>query len=350
MNKINFLKKIFLKFIGVYYKEYKSKIISIKKNINLGKIKFKYKNYDFSNIFNFKTKLISYQILNSENQCLAITKTLESIKPTVIFLHNVAYSSKAYIDYASKNNKISVCIGHGTLSKSHNRYSKIYQRIICDQIFSKKATYNNSQSKIITAGLNENIKKSNIIKSGNIIFAKYEKKTPKYILYAVTTKNFFNMQYYGQELYYEFFHNLKTLDKISKIYKKKIIVKLHPNLKNSVNDLNSYFTNLNFTNEKIDDLLKFSSMTISFSSNAIEDSLTGQVPVILFDPWKRYKHFNGQTNPNKIDQSLYYITNTDNLIKAIRTIERSQKINFNKYIYNGTIKKNISKLIDQISI
>ena len=45
-------------------------------------------------------------------------------------------------------------------------------------------------------------------------------------------------------------------------------------------------------------------MTISFSSTAIEDSLNSYVPVILFDPWKRYKHFKAEANPNKVNKSL----------------------------------------------
>ena len=31
-------------------------------------------------------------------------------------------------------------------------------------------------------------------------------------------------------------------------------------------------------------------MLISFSSSSIEDALSSKIPVILFDPWSRYKH------------------------------------------------------------
>ena len=77
--------------------------------------------------------------------------------------------------------------------------------------------------------------------------------------------------------------------------------------------------NLEFTQKKISEVLKNVFVTISFSSTVIEDSLYSNIPVILFDRWKRYKHCNSEEN-----------------------------INFNEHIFSGNSKKNINSLISKL--
>ena len=74
--------------------------------------------------------------------------------------------------------------------------------------------------------------KKNFIDTGNLIFCesmsrkKKEKKIK--ILFAVTLKKFFNIQFLGVEMYYEFLDNLKFLNRIAKKNNLDIYVKLHP--------------------------------------------------------------------------------------------------------------------------
>ena len=124
------------------------------------------------------------------------------------------------------------------------------------------------------------------------------------------------------------------------------LIKLHPGVKDCIEDLGSIFKNLNFTNVKIEKALKISYITISYSSTAIEDSLYSRIPVILFDQWKRYIHCDAQKNPSLSDCAVYYTTNKNDLLQAIDTIKKSKNINFDDYIYEGSYKQNIlSKII-----
>ena len=96
-------------------------------------------------------------------------------------------------------------------------------------------------------------------------------------------------------MYYEFYENLKLLNSLSlKKYCKKIIVNIHPSHKNLVKDLKKIFPKLLITSQKIDKLIDQSFLLISFSSSAIEDAISSNRFVILFDQWKRYLHFKGK--------------------------------------------------------
>ncbi len=108
------------------------------------------------------------------------------------------------------------------------------------------------------------------------------------------------------------------------------------------------FKSLEFTKEKIDNVLKKTIVTISFSSTVIEDSLHSNIPVILFDRWKRYKHCNSEENVNKKNSAVYYVNNEKDLINCLSTVKSSENINFNEYIFSGNSKKNINNLISKL--
>ena len=99
-----------------------------------------------------------------------------------------------------------------------------------------------------------------------------------------------NMQFYGIELFNEFYDNLSDLNNIAKELKIVICVKPHPQIQNQIKNLKKEFSHLYFSNKSIDALLEKCIATISFSSTVIEDSLNSSVPVILYDKSKRYNH------------------------------------------------------------
>ena len=65
--------------------------------------------------------------------------------------------------------------------------------------------------------------------------------------------------------------------------------------------------------------------------------------MILFDKWKRYKHCNACTKPNKINEPIYYTDNLKKLEQSINSIKKSKNINFDKVLFNPGYKKNLKK-------
>ena len=127
----------------------------------------------------------------------------------------------------------------------------------------------------------------------------------------------------------------------------KIYVKLHPAASHCFFSLKKMFKHLSFTQEKIQSALSKVSMTISFSSTVIEDSLNSRRPVILFDRWRRYRHCLAEKNVSKKNSPIYYVNSKKSLIQCIKTIQKSNNIYFNKFIYQDQTNQNISKLFSQ---
>jgi len=68
------------------------------------------------------------------------------------------------------------------------------------------------------------------------------------------------------------------------------------------------------------DILSIADLLISYSSTCIEEALQSNIPVILFDRWRRYNHFNLEEtkSENQIARNAaYYITRPEILPKAI---------------------------------
>ena len=105
---------------------------------------------------------------------------------------------------------------------------------------------------------------------------------------------------------------------------------------------------LEFSKGNILKSLKKCFATISYSSTVIEDSIFCNVPVILFDQWKRYKHCDSETDFNKINQPVYYITDQNSLIETINTIKKSKNILFSNITFGGNSKVNFYNLLNSL--
>lgn len=341
-DKISLLKKLIFYLLRVDFHQFKKiEFKQNKFNIIVPNINYLYKQKNFSELLNFRKSHILNELLDLQNQCEAISNFLAKNKPALILLNMVRGYNGFYAEISRKLNIPSLCISHGTVSKSFDKYDAIYQNIIAEEVFSGKAKYYALQSKIKKNCLSTVKISGTTIETGNIIFSETKQKKKKYILYAVTNRGFENMHYYGIETYYEYLQNLELFDKMAKRYNLNFLIKPHPGHTDNIENLRSLFKNLKFTKIKIEKALRISVVTISYSSTVIEDSLCSKIPVILFDQWKRYLHCDAQKNPFVSNQAVYYVTNESDLLQAINSAKKSKKINFADYVYEGSYKKNI---------
>ena len=88
-------------------------------------------------------------------------------------------------------------------------------------------------------------------------------------------------------------------------------------------------------------MLKNAIGLISYSSSSIEDALNSQIPVILYDPKKRYKHIEKRTNTES--DPINYITSKDELIKTMINLRQNRIFNFDDYVYNISFEESIKK-------
>ena len=141
-----------------------------------------------------------------------------------------------------------MCVPHGTISKYFDENDKIYKQNIHDSLVLNSNSYVALQSKITSEYFANKEKVKNFFNSGNLIFSNSTKKKPTYLLYAVTNKDFNNIQYLGVETFYEHLENLKILNGLKTNY--KVVVKVHPSEFDNISSLKKIFPNLIFTKKK----------------------------------------------------------------------------------------------------
>ena len=326
----------------------KNKKIQIKKKKFIKKINFTYKKK-----FNI-SKLMNLFFLDYEFYFNDLYQRILSLKNTIsqnnfdLLVSNICRGLEGSILDNDINTK-SLCIPHGIISKSYNKYDKIYKKYIADAVFSGESNYFSIQSKIMKDSLKTHKISGKKLFTGNLIFSTKEKTNKKkYFLFAPTVKNFYNIQYLGVETFYEFWDNLNVLDEIAYNEKIKIVVKLHPNVHHCIADIKKYFKNLTFSNTKIQNLLTDSIALLSYSSAAIEDALNSEIPVILLDLKKRYKQINISSNSKNKNEAVYYTSDKDKLVSIMKKIPKLKNLDFSKYVLSQNIEKNFEKVLSII--
>ena len=233
-DKIN-LKDRFLILLGIkkiqFEKEYSTNKIELSSSLSK-KINFKYKTKNLSTLVNDRLKQLKPFLIDQEIRSNSIKRMLKDLKFDLVVSNYARKTAGMFIENSIKLKLKSFCISHGTISDSYNKFDHLYKKIILDSAVDVESYFIAAQSKLATKGLNKfKVKKHKIIETGNILFSENNNSLPierKKILYAVTNKNFFNIQFYGAEQYYEFFSNLMFLNALSKKHNLDILIQIHP--------------------------------------------------------------------------------------------------------------------------
>lgn len=334
---ITFYKKIILKILNIKYLE-------IKKNKQTeSNLKFYINNTKYKSLLKYLVKKFLNLVENCYEETSLFDKLFSCNSINYAIVNNSYAGSYALIYSAKKFNCKTILISHGTLSKTKKKESIIYNKLISENLYSKYIDYDVKQSKI--SGSFKFNNKIKALKLGNLIYSDTERKKKKYILYGVTSKANSNIHFWGQDLFFEFYNNLKFLNYLAKCKNLKILVKLHPNYQPFIKDFRNVFGYLLFSNKPINILLKNAEMCISFSSTVIEDSILSKVPVILFDNYNRYNHFYKSQAQNIKNCPIYYVNKSSKLLEKINIIKKSKNINFDSLTYSKDIQQSYNKFL-----
>lgn len=349
-NHDNFIFKNILRFIGLNFltfkKEKKDKLL----DFNIKDINFAFDSIDFSKLLNISKKYFGLKLTDTYYKSQSIKKLLDENKIDLIISVIARGYQGSTIDFAKKYKIKTLGITHGTISKNFSEIDKIYKKIISEAVFSKNYDFFPLQTRICTEAVETHSLPKLNLKTGNLIFAEniFRINKKNKILYAVTSKNFNQMQFHGVELYFEFYKNLELFNTLADTCGYEILVNLHPSVSNySIDNLKKSFKKLSFTKKKISSCLKKAFVTISYSSTVIEDSICSNVPVILFDNWNRYKHCESESENLEKPKPIYYVNSVDKLKICIKSI-KNEKINFDDIKYGGNCFNNIYKLFKKI--
>ena len=322
------------------------KSTSLNEEIFIEKINFHYKNkYDLSGLLNSFYNKLNFHFNDLEQKIIALKKFVNQNNFSLLISNVTRGLDGAILDGDLK--QPSLCIPHGVISKSLNKYDMIYKKNIAEAVFNGESDYFAIQSKIMHQSLETHKIGGKPVITGNLIFSNNKNKDNyknKYLLYATTLKGFTNMQYLGVDMFYEFWEILNDLNDLSKEVKFEIVVKIHPQFSMCKDDLAKHFKSLKFTNSRIDKLLEGAFSLVTLSSGTIEDALNSKVPVILYDNKKRYKQIECSLKYSK-EESVYYINSKNELKILLEQIKSFKTHKFDNYIYDGTFNNNFDQKI-----
>ncbi len=307
------------------------------------KITFRYNSHDLSELLNIFYRKLNYYFNDVEQRSIALKKMINQNAFSLTISNIVKGVNGSILDKDIKCN--SLCVSHGIIAQSFDAFDKVYKKIIAEAVFNGESKFFAIQSQTMLNSLNTHEINGKAINTGNIVFSSINKKKHKgHVLHASTIKDFFNLQFLGVEMFYEYWTVLSILNKIAKKSSLKIFIKPHPTIKNCTKKLKKNFKNLEFSNKSIDILLKKTSILISYSSSTIEDALNSRVPVVLFDIKKGYKHI--QSEKFTINNAaVYYVDDENQLEPIFKKIINMEKINFEKYIFKKNFERNFKEKI-----
>lgn len=150
----------------------------------------------------------------------------------------------------------------------------------------------------------------------------------KIVLHATTIKTRRGMRFHIVETEDEYVSSLIQL--VNAVHQLKdvfLIIRPHPVCDISKEDLTSLLPEYDcfqiISEGPFSDLLSIADLVISYSSTCIEEAIVNNLPVILFDQWNRYNHFNLQvwSDDEKFSrQPAYYVNDAKDLPKSIRQV------------------------------
>lgn len=181
------------------------------------------------------------------------------------------------------------------------------------------------------------------------------------IVHAVSLKWRGTERYYFLETMDEYLSGLADIvSAVNKIDNARLIIRLHPGFDLSNEELQFFLPESNryiiSKSGQFKDVLSVSDMLISYSSTVIDEALINKIPVLLYDKWDRYNHFQTEVYNNGKQTDIFpvcYVNNKDKLGDAINFMlnkiknTKKEDMDISKYKYMEDYRDNFFNFIDE---
>jgi hypothetical protein len=184
-----------------------------------------------------------------------------------------------------------------------------------------------------------------MLETGNMIFSKLDRTTrqekreelfaeigfrKKIVVWAPSMKTRRSRRFYILETVDELLDSMKDVfEIIARMPDVHLIFRIHPGgalTKDTIFSLLSVPANVSFSDSgSFENTLAVADLLLSFSSTTILESLMNQIPVLLYDRWKRYNHLDAPRVDDSLPKKMfpvYYVDEIENLSPNIQWILR----------------------------
>lgn len=283
-------------------------------------------------------------------------------------------------EFAHKAGVPSLFVSHGTHPVPTDRYHEISLLTMCRGFMLGNFTHIAISTPVQEAHLKYFKKKyswikNTEIKTGPLIFADITKsdreqsrrllglKPDETILLHATS-----LKYKGTERYYfiesidEYISGLSDIINLINNNDKNIrlIIRLHPGFEYMKDDIvrllpqsDKYTLSMD---EPFEDVLAAADLLISYSSTTIDEALLNKIPVLLYDKWDRYNHFQTTCYNNSSQADVFpvcYVNAKDKLGTAVNFMlnrikdTKKEDINISNFKYMKDYRNNFFEFIDE---
>jgi len=320
-----------------------------------------------------KIKGLTEELVSLQHNTMVLNSILESIRPRLLM---AMYGRGIYYNMGEISNRLgfpSLIISHGTHVPPNNEYERIenfhlalgvilntYKYVAVQTPWANKFLdyYKDFRPRVFSGPLiysNRSIDTKKKIRNEVLGLNNNE----KVIVHATTQKLRHGMRFHIEETLDEYISSLiDIINVINSLQDVYLVLRPHPICDISKEEFIKLLPSsrrLNIINKgPFSDVLSISDVLISYSSTCIEEALQNKIPVVLFDKWRRYNHFNiEETNKaSEIEKKpTYYITSSEILKECLPKIveltdrDPLQDADLSGYKYPENFRKNFVDFI-----
>lgn len=322
------------------------------------------------------SKGLKQEMLSLQHTTMVLEKVFQAIKPNLLmsmYSGGITYMMGELSQYMGFS---SLDITHGTHVPPNNQFEKIenyrlatsvilntYKNVAVQTPWADKFLdyYKDTRPRLFSGPLIYSV-------INNGICREKEKEiygipnNMKVVIHAATQKPRKGLRFHITETMDEYISTLsdivRAVDKLDGVF---FIIRPHPVCDISQEEFKALLPSSDkfaiLSKGSFTKVLSIADILISYSSTCIEEALQSKIPVILFDKWKRYNHFNIKETKGKqaIDNNpVYYLSDSRILSDIIAKVLDEPKENLFRpdiladYKYPEKYKSNFFNFVEEV--
>jgi len=301
-----------------------------------------------------------------------LDKVLRLLKPRLLIS---MYSAGIYYTMGELSRLLgfsSLSVSHGTHVPPNNEFEKIENYRLATSVIINAYTHVAVQTPWADKFLDYYQDSRPRVISGPLIYSKKDKALGdrlkqtvlglpvgvKVVTHASTQKTRWSLRFHIEETLDEYIASLRDIvNAVNKTQGLYFVLRPHPVCDISREDLLKLLPpsdRIRVMDEgPFKDVLSVTDLLISYSSTCIEEALQSAIPVILFDKWKRYNHFNIPEAKGDFDikEPAQYIVEPETLARYLLNFSKGQpgpKLDLSGYVYPAECRANVDNFLESV--
>ncbi len=287
-------------------------------------------------------KGLKQEILSLQHTTMVLANILKRLQPKLLMS---MYSLGIYYTMGELSDFLKLCslnISHGTHVPPNNEFEKIENYRLGTSVILNTYRYVAVQTPWADKFLNYYRDTRPRILSGPLLYSKKDNdfrkqkrdeilgvyNNTRIIVHASTQKARYGMRFHIDETLDEYISSLTDLvAAIERLDDVVLVIRPHPTCDISEADFRTLLPTSNkvriINRGSFQAVLSIADLLVSYSSTCIEEALQNKVPVVLYDKWSRYNHFNIKVTESLSEvekKPVYYVTETEILKECLPRI------------------------------